>query len=268
MVHNHQGISIHEPDPDKDPWTRDQPGSPETTPTRVQIATDSDFYPSVSLAALLSLIFILVVCLMSSGSGINGRAISLGRIGEKMVRLHPLLSCQTLATRRSLDNSLKPNRDGVTTIIAVTNSNAVQTLICFTSNLISLLSSQANNVTKRLQDYSSPVLSGIINNSPSRVFHVAVVTIRTGQAPFGIILGPEDYLFGGTHLWKMTLNVPKGENERGLQNNISDLAVDVLKFLYKTKHIPEVFEKSGYTEKCLPVLHITGDPYLESGFVC
>ncbi|KAM8934322.1 uncharacterized protein RCH25_004776 [Pelodytes ibericus] len=267
MAH-HQKTCTCEPDPEKDPRVREQPISSEPPSLTPKDPRGSDFFPSVSLAALLGIVFVLVVSVMFSESG---GASPLGRVRGRLVHLHPLFTSQTSATRWALENSLQPNRDGGVTVIAVSDNHAAQTLRCFSRNLISSLShpSQAHNVTQRLREYKPNMSSWIRRTARStRAFYVTVVDQRKGQAPFGVILGPEDNLVEGRHLWEMTLTVPNVENVENQDNGASGLAKEVLNLLYTTGRIPETFDRGRFGEEHLPVIHILGDPYLESGFVC
>ncbi|XP_053329650.1 uncharacterized protein LOC128503553 [Spea bombifrons] len=270
MVHSCQCACIHQPHPNMDHWIRKNP-EPSETPRSRKVPEESDLCPSVSLAALLVLIFILVVfVLLPAGAG-RTKAMPLGHIGGRLVRLHPLFLSQSLATRWALESSLRPDRDGLITVAAVAKNDATQTLICFCSNVISLLSrqSETRNATKRLRDYKPENFSwvdGITRSSGSH--RVAVVTQRVGQAPYGIILGQESDTTGGRHFWELTLSVPSVKNEGILHGEGSDVASKLLRHLHATRWNPKTFKEGLLPEDGLRVLQIIGDPYLENGFVC
>ncbi|KAM4662047.1 uncharacterized protein O3C94_010696 [Discoglossus pictus] len=227
----------------------------------------SDFWPSVSLAAVLSLIFILVVNILLSAGGVpiiphgsharssNGTPVS----------FPILLSSQPPSTWQALRKSLQmTGEEENPTVIAVAPNNAIQTLICFSSSLMSLLSRNDQVLTKTLLHDESLKISEHL----SKISFISVITQKKGQAPYGIILGPEDPLTGGGHLWKMALTFPELENERTTLNEASAIAVEILQALSNSGYSPKTYNINGATGQSVPVLEITADPYLESGFVC
>ncbi|MEE6505300.1 hypothetical protein FKM82_005487 [Ascaphus truei] len=279
MAHSRQCVCIPSPSPENLPWIREQPGFPDPTPsqTRALVPECSDFLASVSLAAVLGLIFVIVVSvLFSSGSScvpashLVGPARSFHR---KLVQFQPLLASQPLATWWTLERSLwgHSQKEPVITVIAVAKEDASQTLLCFSSSLISLLlmQSQAQNVSKRLLYYKPFDFSWTSNSARfSGIFSIAVLIQRKGQSPYGVILGLHISLTGGGHLWEMVLSPSQMENEVTMHNEASTVAAEILQVVYRTGRVPETFGKGESVEKHLPVLQLIGDPYLEGGFVC
>ncbi|XP_031747431.1 uncharacterized protein LOC100485511 [Xenopus tropicalis] len=262
MAHSRQSIGIPAPDPDKAPANEDQAGNPQT---RTMAADRSDFFPSVSLAGVLLIVFLLVIpVLFPSVHPLGSHSIP---VNGTFVQLHPLLTSQPLSTRWALQKIFRGIRIEGITVIAVAQDDAVQTLVCFSSYLISLLShkSTTDNVTKSLRHTD---LQARNSAGTQEGFYVSVITQEKGQSPYGVILGPGTSKAGGGLQWEMSLTLKQMDNEQTMLKEALFLAGELLQILQKTGQVPQTFGKTEFWGKKFPVLRITGNPYLESGYVC
>ncbi|OCT65266.1 hypothetical protein XELAEV_18041505mg [Xenopus laevis] len=257
MAHSRQSICIPATDPYKVPADE----NPQT-----MVAERSDFFPSVSLAGVLLIVFLLLIpVLFPSVHPLGSHSIL---INGTFVHLHPLLTSQPLSTRRELQKIFRGIRVEGVTVIAIAQEDAFQTLVCFSSFMISLLShkSTTDNVTKRLQHIDSGLQARNGARTPEG-FYISVITQEKRQAPFGTILGPRSPISGEGPQWEMTLTLTQMDNKEMMHKEASFLARELLQIL-PTGQVPLVFEKAKLWGKSLPVLQITANPYLESGFVC
>ncbi|OCT67002.1 uncharacterized protein LOC108698173 [Xenopus laevis] len=262
MAHSRQSICIPAPDPYKVPADEDQPGNPQ-----MMLAEQSDFLPSVSLAGVLLIVFLLLIpVLFPSVHPLGSHSIPLN---GTFVQLHPLLTSQPLSTRWTLQKIFRGFRVEGVTVIAIAQEDAVQTLVCFSSYLISLLSHKntTEHVTKRVRHTNSELQAMNGTRTPDG-FYVSVISQKKQQTPHGIILGPRSPKTGGGPQWKITLTLTQMDNKQIMHEETSLLARELLQILQTKGQVPQAFERSELWGKPLPVLWITANPYLESGYVC
>ncbi|XP_053551701.1 uncharacterized protein LOC128642867 [Bombina bombina] len=274
MAHSRQCTAIPSHNPNKVLTIQEQTYYHDTA---ASVWEDSDFWPSVSLAGLLSLIFVLVahVLVLAGGAPLipfTGHGPS---INSSHIHFQTLLPSQPAATWRALGMSLQLSelveQTPITTVIAVAKEDASRTLICFSSSLMSLLTQQhqAQNLTKKLlhdETLKISISSSIARSSTA--FYIMVVTQRNEQLPYGLILGPQHSVNRDEPLWKMTLSFPEIKNIVSMDREASAIATEILQNLYKSERIPQTYIKKGTAGHSIPVLLIQADPYLENGFVC
>ncbi|XP_069842948.1 uncharacterized protein [Dendropsophus ebraccatus] len=264
MAHNHQGVPNAESE--KVPRTADQERFPDPSLSRAMIPEDSDFFPSVSLAAALLLVFISVLPMLLQPGTAFVPLRKLGNVSRKEANFHPLIYIQPRSTQLTIE-ALAKNQEKNITVLAVAKEDAAQTLVCFSKNVMALLSQGQGHPAIRLR-VEVKALEDIRNSSgtkASEVFSVSVITQRTGHVPHCTILRPTSPMAGNVHL--MEIASPQ-EGEETMQRDSSFIAHDFLELVQKTGQVTEIFEVKGSPRHHEKVLHVLGDPYLESGIVC
>lgn len=265
MAHNRQHDLNAESE--KVPQVVDQEGYPDPSPSRVLIPEDSDFFPSVSLAAALLLVFVSVLPMLSQPGTVFVPFRKLGNISRKEAHFHPLLYIQPRSTQLTIE-TLAKNREETLTVLAVAPEHATQTLVCFSKNVIALLSKPGQGPSVIRQGVEVKTLKDRRNSSGTRaseVFSVSVMSQRRGHIPHCTILRPSSPMTGNIHLMEIT---PSLERERTMWRESSAIAHAFLELVSKTGQIPETFEVKGSSRHHVKVIHVLGDPYLESGIVC
>ncbi|XP_075042231.1 uncharacterized protein LOC142101738 [Mixophyes fleayi] len=262
MAFTCQSVCILDLDPGKAPRTGPTRHS-HTSPTVTLKPEASDFFPSVSLAVVLILVFISVLpMLFQSGTGYDPVS-TLAGVKGKAAHFHPLLYGQPLSTQRTLE-SLHKNVDEDVTVLAVAKEDASQTLVCFSTNVFSLLAKQDQDQSVSQQVWEFRPSAATWNTSAGRrsqFFSVAVITQRRGQHPHCVILGPPNPVTGNVTLMEISLY------SSPLERKVSSIIADkLLQHLYKTGLVPETFEVRESKRQHL--IHIEGDPYIERGIVC
>ncbi|KAM3910536.1 uncharacterized protein RB166_019384 [Leptodactylus fuscus] len=265
MAHNHHYVPDQESE--KGPRVVDQDGCPDPTPSRALVPEDSDFFPSVSLAAALVLIFISVLPMLSQPGTAFVPFRKLGNISRKGTYFHPLLHFQPLSTQLIIETIVK-NPEEIVTVLAVAKEPAAQTLVCFSKNVIALLSKQGQGhpvIRQVVEVQTLKDLKNISRMRASEVFSVSVMVQRRGHMVHCTILRPVSPLNGIIHLTEIT---PSQESEVTVQGETFSIAHEILELVYKTGQVPETFEVKGSLKPHVKVIHVLGDPYLESGVVC
>ncbi|KAM4021068.1 uncharacterized protein ACNLHF_001219 isoform 2-T2 [Anomaloglossus baeobatrachus] len=232
-----------------------QEGCPEPSPSRALTPEDSDFFPSISLAAALLLIFISVLPLLSQTGTAFVPLRKLGNFSRKEAHFHPLLYIQPRSTQLTLETLAKSQEETIT-VLAVAKEDAVKTLVCFSKNVVALLSRQSQGYLVIRQVTKVQTLRDIMT---SGVFSVSVITRRKEHLPHCTIRKPVS--LGNVH---QTEIMPQ-EEKVTMQTESTIIAKELLELVYKTGQVPETFEVKGDHVK---VIHVLGDPYLESGIVC
>ncbi|KAG8554966.1 hypothetical protein GDO81_003949 [Engystomops pustulosus] len=254
-------------EPDKDPGVEDEDGCPDPSPSRALAPEDSDFLPSISLAAALLLIFISVLPILSQPGTVFVPFNKLGNISRRGAQFHPLLYVQHRSTQLILE-TLTKNQEETITIVAVAKESATRTLVCFSKNVIALLSKQGQGdpvIRQKIMEVQT--LKDMMNDSKARtseVFSISVMTRRQGDVPHCTILRPTRPMTGHIHLTEI---MPQ-DGEVTMRTEAPSIAHDLLEHLYKTGQVPETFEVKGSPKHDGKILHVLGDPYLESGIVC
>ncbi|XP_066436478.1 uncharacterized protein [Eleutherodactylus coqui] len=262
MANNHQ--CVQNADSEKVPQVVDQEGCPDSSPSRALIPEASDFFPSVSLAVALLLIFISVLPMLSQPGMVFVSFRKLDNISRKEVHFHPLLYIQPPSTQLIIE-TLAKDREETITVLAVAKEHATQTLVCFSKNLFALLLKQGQGepVTQQVMEVKTlQDLKNISNARALEVFSVSVTTKRKGHIPYCTILRP---LNGNVHLMEITLSQHR---EVTMQRESSIIAHELLELMHKTGQVPETFVVKGSPRHRVKVIHVLGDPYLESGIVC
>ncbi|XP_044124536.1 uncharacterized protein LOC122919528 [Bufo gargarizans] len=260
MAHNHHHVSNTESE--KLLQVQDQEGCPDPSPSTALIPKDSDFFPSVALAAALLLIFVSVLPLLSQSGTAFVPFQKLGNFSRKEANFHPLLYIQPRSTQLTLEALAKNHEENIT-VLAVAKEQATLTLLCFSKNVFSLLSKQSQGLSVIRQ-----VMEDMRNNSNARsseVFSVSVVTQRRGHGPHCTVLRPPSPVTGNVHLTEISSPQEKEVTE---QRESFTIARELLELMYKTGLVPETFEVKGTSRHHVKVMHVLGDPYLESGIVC
>lgn len=233
------------------------------TPEDPRSAENSDFFPSVSLAVVLFLIFISVLSVLFQRNTGYIAINKLSDVNGRAVQFHPLLYRQPLLTQLMVGRLIK-NWDEGTTVLAAAE-DATQTLECFSINIMAILSNQV--FIKQVGEHKPP--EAIWNHHFTRIpkaFSVAVITRTKGGIPHGVILGPSSLVTGNFYVMEIKLQA-SGEQSTVLEDSL-DIAIELLHHLYISKPIPDTFEVRNSTRQQLGVIKIKGDPYLESGLVC
>ncbi|KAG8447485.1 hypothetical protein GDO86_014834 [Hymenochirus boettgeri] len=260
-----RGTLIPDAESEKVPEDEDLSDHEEAPPTSSLETEDSDFFPSVALAGLLFLVFLLVIpVLFPPHHSLKNHSIS---INGTLVQLPPLLASQPQPTQWALHKIFRiTNAEGFT-VITVAEDDALHTIVCFSSYLLSLLSqkSSASNVTKSLQ-YSKPRDFSWKSSRTEKTkgFYISVITQKSGQAPYGLILGPEVFTGGIRKQWEMILTASQMDNRMSLYREASEISTEVLQNLLRKGQL----EQWELWVNQFPILQIAADPYLESGFVC
>ncbi|XP_056395325.1 uncharacterized protein LOC130291019 [Hyla sarda] len=251
MAHSRQGVPNAESQ--KLPRAVDQEGCPDPSPSGALIPEDSDFFPSVSLAAALLLIFISVLPLLSQPGMVFVPF-------RKEAHFHPLLYIQPRSTQLTIETLAKSQKE-TTMVLAVAKEHATQTLMCFSKNVMALLSKQGQGHPVIRQSVEVEALEDRRNSSVTRasgVLSVSVITKIRGHTPHCTILRPPSLL-------EISLHQERGVTVR---RESSTIAHDLLELVHKTGQVPETFKVKAFPRCHVKVLHVLGDPYLESGIVC
>ncbi|XP_040180102.1 uncharacterized protein LOC120913867 isoform X1 [Rana temporaria] len=231
----------------------------------VMRAENSDFFPSVSLAVVLFLIFISVLSVLFQRNTGYITIKKLSDVNGRAVQFHPLLYRQPLLTQLMVGRLVKNWDEG--TIVLAAAEDATQTLECFSINIMAILSNQIQPFIKQVGEHKPP--EAIRNHHFARIpkaFSVAVITRTKGNIFHGVILGPPSLVTGNLYVMEIKLQA-SGEQSTVLEEPL-DIAIELLHHLYKSKPIPDTFEVRNSTRQQLGVIKIKGDPYLESGLVC
>ncbi|XP_018419219.1 PREDICTED: uncharacterized protein LOC108792843 isoform X2 [Nanorana parkeri] len=242
-------------------------GNSDPTPEDARRTQDSDFFPSISLAVVLLLIFISVLPVLFQPNKGYITIKKLSDVNGRAVQFHPLLYGQPLSTQLMVGRLIK-NGDKGMTVLAVAE-DAFQTLKCFSINLMAVLSNQAQPFIKQVGEHkpSEATWSHHITRIP-KVFSVAVITWTKGHIPHGVIVGPPSQVTGNFHLMEIKPQTsPAGEQLTVLRESLS-IAIELLHHLHQLKPISNTFEVRNSTRQQFGVIKIKGDPYLESGLVC
>ncbi|XP_063791582.1 uncharacterized protein LOC134947407 [Pseudophryne corroboree] len=244
---------------------------PNTSLRRMLVPEDSDFLPSVSLAAVLVLVFISVLPMLLQPDTGYEAVRTLASVRGNIAHFRPLLYGQPLSTQLTVERLNKiGDQVEVITVLAVAEEDAFQTLVCFSSKMVSLLSKQGQVQSVIKQVWGNRPLAATWNNSAvrlSKFFSVAVITQRTGQNPHCAILGPPNPVTGDMCLMEISLPSSPSERSVTMRRESRTIADQLLQHLYRTALVPESFEIREPRRQQLGVIHIKGDPYLERGMV-
>ncbi|XP_053863808.1 uncharacterized protein LOC128825373 [Malaclemys terrapin pileata] len=245
---------------------------------------DSDFLPSVRLAGILCLVFILVSLFLVYGNPgqvpfNHCRALSSNGVCSLDYKLSPfrlLFPSQPETTWRALQRSVSdlrwadhPEGFGVS-LVAVGLGEVRNTLFCLSKWTLSLLATGQglpHSVRVQILDYKSTQLPW--GGYPEAGTYLSIIYEREKFAPYGMTVAIQRSFDGSPFATETTLallmnsTVQAGENS--LHNLTSSIVSDILNSIYRTGRVPN---KLWATARSLPVLVIRPEPYLEGGFIC
>ncbi|XP_069465566.1 uncharacterized protein [Ambystoma mexicanum] len=276
---------------DASPWgnrdmePRDSHSSPASAEQGSSRAEDSDFLPSVRLAAVLLLIFALVSSLLLYSSASQAsiahsrRVVRSSRVIQhdyRLEKLRLLFPTQTEKTWWTLERSLskqwltEKSSDGISVpFVAFAQGSSRNTLLCLAKTIVSLLSATEQvqfPVARSQLVSSSPIHScwGQSCTSEWPALSVAVVGLKKGCVPYGIHVGVYCSHDGGSSLLQTTLSLRPAVDhpvDHWIHNVTSDIASELLGGIDRSGGVPGMVLS-------MPVLQVYPEHYLESGFVC
>ncbi|CAM4647093.1 unnamed protein product [Lepidochelys olivacea] len=255
--------------------------SPEPVSLRPE---DSDFLPSVRLAGILCLVFILVSLFLIYGNTgrvpfNHCRALRSSGVCSLDYKLSPfrlLFPNQPETTWRALQRSVSglrwadhPEGFGVS-LVAVGLGDVRNTLFCLSKWTLSLLATgQGLPPSVRVQILDSKSTQLPWGGYPETRTYLSIIYEREKFAPYGMTVVIQRSFDGSPFATETTFalltNSTDQAGENSLHNLTFSLASDILSSISRTGRVPD---KLWATARSLPVLVMRPEPYLEGGFIC